>query len=795
MKLLCFTFSRQKAIMDRISVTLVLCFVILIGSGVTFAQEERTGVQIIFEPSGTVYHPNVRTFGLVPSGWIGSSPRYEIRVTTALVTVGECNYAGVNGTGGGTLVQAHTDVQVTVTDLATSHLVGSQTFEGSTPGPCPETAVFSQGETSRTITGDVPDAASVGFLPWLSGLTGMPLPEQMTLAVMAHPVEVTGTSFSQNGRFLTTFGGNSAWIWDATTHQQLRQLADLPAAVSSAGFSPDGNLLALAIEESVQVWEVNTGSKVFDLIGHTNRVTSVSFSPDGSAILTTSEDNTIRLWNAADGTERASFKSDKSGFAMPIGNACFSPDGQSIMTVNGPGTVEFWYFNGTRQSELNLYVTNPVSRASYSPDGHYVVTVGKDDHLEVLIWDLTSGQIVNQLTGHEGPVNSAVYSPGGRYILTAGADGTARIWDAATAEEVRILGGHMKSVTSASYAPDGSTIVTVSEDKMAMVWDAAETADAPPPVETTVQEAAPVPPASLPQSATLLQTLPDFGRVHYSPDGRSLLVTRLSEALVYDALVYDLETGTTLFELGPAQRVDYSPDGKSLLTLDGTTVYVWDAATGSERLHFDVFAFFAIKHVSFSPDSRFIITVESSIFTLWDAATGAQLPRSFSADLGQVDGVDFSPDGSTLVVTGWDTYFSKSSLFFFNVDDLTLITSVEVGEAQLHSVHYSPDGKTLVIAGTDRTARILDATTYQEQAVLVGHTNEVYDAVYSPDGSFVLTISFDRTAGVWDPTTGDLLFQITNEDMSFDTISFSPDGRTVILSGQPATMWSLNPTN
>jgi len=365
----------------------------------------------------------VRTFGLVPSEWIGQSPRYEIRGTTSLVTVGECHYTGVNGTGGGTLVQAHMDVQVTVTDLATSQLVGSQTFEGSTPGPCPETAVFSQGETSRTITGDVSDAASVGFLPWLSGLTGMPLPEQMTLAVLAHPVEVVGASFSSDGRFLATFGDDSAWVWEATTHQQLRQLADLPAEVSSAGFGPDGNLLALAIGESVQVWDVTTGNKAFDLVGHTNLVTSVSFSPDSSTILTTSADNTIRLWNAADGTERASFKSDKSGFAMPISSACFSPDRQSIMTVNGPGTVEFWYFNGTWQSELNLYVTNPVIRASYSPDGRYVVTVGRDDHVEVVIWDLTSGQIVNQLIGHEGPVNGAVYSPGGRYIVTAGTDG------------------------------------------------------------------------------------------------------------------------------------------------------------------------------------------------------------------------------------------------------------------------------------------------------------------------------------------------------------------------------------
>ncbi|MFN7899359.1 MAG: WD40 repeat domain-containing protein [Synechococcaceae cyanobacterium] len=37
------------------------------------------------------------------------------------------------------------------------------------------------------------------------------------------------------------------------------------------------------------------------LQGHTNSVNSVAFSPDGSRLVSGSDDNTLRLWNAATG--------------------------------------------------------------------------------------------------------------------------------------------------------------------------------------------------------------------------------------------------------------------------------------------------------------------------------------------------------------------------------------------------------------------------------------------------------------------------------------------------------------
>jgi WD40 repeat protein len=60
------------------------------------------------------------------------------------------------------------------------------------------------------------------------------------------------------------------------------------------------------------------------------------------------------------------------------------------------------------------------------------------------------------------------------------------------------------------------------------------------------------------------------------------------------------------------------------------------------------------------------------------------------------------------------------------------------------------DGSRIVTASYDKTARIWDAATAKEIAVLRGHVNSVTSAVFSPDGARVVTASQDGTARIWD---------------------------------------------
>jgi hypothetical protein len=65
------------------------------------------------------------------------------------------------------------------------------------------------------------------------------------------------------------------------------------------------------------------------------------------------------------------------------------------------------------------------------------------------------------------------------------------------------------------------------------------------------------------------------------------------------------------------------------------------------------------------------------------------------------------------------------------------------------SAAFSPDGSRIVTASEDKTARIWDAASAKEIAVLRGHDSYVRSAAFSPDGSRIVTASLDKTARIW----------------------------------------------
>ena len=69
------------------------------------------------------------------------------------------------------------------------------------------------------------------------------------------------------------------------------------------------------------------------------------------------------------------------------------------------------------------------------------------------------------------------------------------------------------------------------------------------------------------------------------------------------------------------------------------------------------------------------------------------------------------------------------------------------------SATFSPDGSRIVTASEDKTARIWDAATAKEIAVLRGHEGAVYSATFSSDGSRIVTTSWPGTARIWDAAT------------------------------------------
>jgi WD40 repeat protein len=108
--------------------------------------------------------------------------------------------------------------------------------------------------------------------------------------------------------------------------------------LSSAAFDPVGDRLALGSwDDSVTILNVSSDKPVLELVGHTRGVDGVVYSPRGQYIITTSTDDTMRVWNAATG-QLLQVDHELSAPNAPS----VSSDGTFVAETNNNNQVRVW---------------------------------------------------------------------------------------------------------------------------------------------------------------------------------------------------------------------------------------------------------------------------------------------------------------------------------------------------------------------------------------------------------------------------------------------------------------------
>jgi WD40 repeat protein len=506
-------------------------------------------------------------------------------------------------------------------------------------------------------------------------------------------------------------------------------------------------------------------------------------------------------------------------------SAAFSPNGSRVAMVSDAGVVICDSASGKRLFSVYDVDVSNYFFVAYSPDGARIVTAtgsssGKNNTAVIL--DAATGREIMVLRGHEGPVRFASFSSDGSRVVTGSDDGTARVWNAETGEQVMVL-RHENGVANAAFSPDGTRIVTATGSfsgwhNTARVWDAAIGKE----IMVLRGHEGPVRFAS------------------FSPNGKLIVTASLDHtARIWDAMTGN-QQGILRGHEDDVESAVFSPDGTRILTAsDDKTARIWDAATGSElatlRGHenFVGFAAFSsdgsrivtasgdgtariwsatvrgaipilrghqanIKSAAFSPDGTRIATASlDGTGRIWDASNGKVI-AILRGHEGGVLSAAFSPDGTRIVTASGEGVYSREDKPDNTARVWDASTGREIAVLRGHnddviSATFSPDSRRLVTASYDTTARIWDAADGTEIATLRGHESLLKSAIYSPDGARIVTASVDNTARLWDARTGAALATLSGHTDTVNSAVFSPDGSRVVTASDDNTarLWDV----
>jgi eukaryotic-like serine/threonine-protein kinase len=181
--------------------------------------------------------------------------------------------------------------------------------------------------------------------------------------------------------------------------------------------------------------------------GHGGPINSVAFSADGRLAVSTSDDQTARVWSVPSGQPLAVL----TGHGQPVTNALFLPGGKWIASSSADGSVRGWCLDPVYSNEKPIAPVvlsaaqvfdlnaNGVNAMEMSTDGTWLAAACQDGTIRMM--SVKDGKLTDQtgprtLTGHAGPVTCLAFSASGQ-LVSGGRDKSIRFWDLATLQQTK----------------------------------------------------------------------------------------------------------------------------------------------------------------------------------------------------------------------------------------------------------------------------------------------------------------------------------------------------------------------
>ena len=188
------------------------------------------------------------------------------------------------------------------------------------------------------------------------------------------------------------------------------------------------------------MWDVTARTQCWVSHAHPTRTNHVVWSPDGTRLASGSEDGSLYVWDASDGTLLQTLQ----GHHGMVASVVWSPDGTRLASSGGSrGSGEVFLWDAHSEAHggqlLHTFTDSPgsVFAVEWSKRGELLVSGSSDGMLRW--WDVQNGKCVRVREAHQGAIQSLRISPDGRRLASCGDDGAIQVWNLDSGELLRTL--------------------------------------------------------------------------------------------------------------------------------------------------------------------------------------------------------------------------------------------------------------------------------------------------------------------------------------------------------------------
>ncbi|RME05172.1 MAG: WD40 repeat domain-containing protein [Planctomycetota bacterium] len=535
--------------------------------------------------------------------------------------------------------------------------------------------------------------------------------------------------------------------------------------------SPENRIFSASKDATIKLWDIS-GKLLQTFQGHQGPVLSFDLHPHRPWLLSTSTDQSIRIWDTRTGENLHTIHAHKS----TVYRAKFSRDGQRMISASHDGQCLIWQINPQGEAKILLAFEkhkNPVLAIDISEDGKLVAS--GDSQGNCLLWPSHNPKIGKVLSGHQGKIHHLQFSKNKRQLLSCGEDATIRLWDTTQGKEIQQFLGHQKAVLYATFLPEEERILSTSADATIRLWQLQ------PPTELRRLE-------GHSQSVNWISVHPN----------EMLAVSAGKELFLRQ---WHFQKGYQVNQpLGPTHKI-LSLDCQHYLLLlleNPNSATLWNPLSGKRLKEFKCLepqlstdnptTPFSPQISKLSPDQQhFAVAGKEGKIQVWNHLKEIFI-FTFDKHQTPITSLDFSPQGGR-IASGDE----GGEVLLWDIDDGFVRAGGNLNMGKIHAVKFFPSGNLLSIA-TDQTCLVMNLENAEEYSRFSQHQSPV-QYICTSANNIAVTADLSSKIFVWKTKPqqeAETLLEVEEEHSPLAGICFLQRPNTLLAAYQNGILYAFD---